>query len=177
MLMKHLLIYFAVFAVAIVATSCSKENISAEDFYMDSSRVATITIYPKNDIFNGNTITAFKDAFIINESKYEGQSMLFALSEGKLVHDFFSITIYFDDIDNIRVGNKLRPSSYSFALLFSSTAYNAILDGGKITLSYLSDDYVILHFDKVIFNSLDFVYVIDGYLNCRLYDGGGTVDV
>ena len=138
--MKHLLTCFAVFAVAIVAASCSKENISAEEFFLDSSRVAKTIIYPKNDYFNDPTVTTFRDALIIKESDKQGQSMLFAASSGKLVYDCFCITIFFDDIDHIREGDTLTPNSYGLLLFFSNTAYNAILDGGKITLAYLCED-------------------------------------
>ena len=175
--MKHLLTCFAVFAVAIVATSCSKENISAEEFFLDSSRVAKTIIYPKNDYFN-DPIVATLDASIIKVViAKDGMSVLSVIIKGKLVYEYFYFNIYFENIDNMRVGDTLTPNSYEFGLLLSNTAFNAILDGGKITLAYLCDDYAILHFDNVIFDRIDGVYVTDGYLYCRLYDGGGTVYV
>ena len=64
-----------------------------------------------------------------------------------MVYDAFMLSIYFDSIEKMKVGDEL-----------------------KITLADKGDDHVILHFRNVSFSCSFGDYLTDGYLYCPLYD-------
>ena len=101
----------------------------------------------------------------------DGQSWFVASSGGKMVYDMFMMSIYFDSIDRMKVGDTLKPSRFMFSF-FASSTFEATTHtyGGKITLVDKGDDYVILHFDKVSVSCSFGDYVTDGYLYCPLFD-------
>ncbi len=166
--MKHMLTRFAVFAVAVLAMSCSKDYLSPEELFNDSSKVAKTTIHTKSNEFE-DTVTSFSSPVVYRKSDMEGKSWLSAWSGGKMVYDMFMLSIYFDNVDYMKVGDTLKTSHFMFSFPASSdsnaTTYTY---GGKITLADKGDDYVILHFHKVSFSCSFGRYVTDGYLYCTL---------
>lgn len=83
----------------------------------------------------------------------------------------FMLSIYFDNIDKMKVGDTLKTSRFMFSFPASSdsnaTTYTY---GGRITLADKGDGYVILHFHRVSFSCSFGNYVTDGYLYCTLED-------
>ena len=168
--MKHILTRLALVAIAVLAVSCSKDYLSPEELFKDSSKVAKTTIYTKNNEFE-DTVISFSSPVVYRKSDLEGKSWLSALSGGRKVYDLFMLSIYFGNIDNMKVGDTLKTSRFMFSFPASNdsnaTTYTY---GGKITLADKGNDYVILHFHKVSFNCSFGEYVIDGYLYCTLKD-------
>ena len=151
--------------------SCSKDCISPEELFKDGSKVAKITIHTRSDYYD-DTETTFSSPVVYRKSDVEGQSWFSAFSnKGRMVHELFMLSIYFDSIDRMRVGNTLKTSRFVFSFLASSdsnaTSYTY---GGKITLADRGDDYVILRFHEVSVSCSLGSYVIDGYLYCPLND-------
>ena len=160
-------------AVALMALSCSKGNpyhVSPEDLLNNPKLVAKTTITTRNGDFE-ETVTPFKSVAVYKKSEYESQSHFCALSGGKRVHDAFMLSVYFDDIEKMKVDDTLKDSRFFFSFVFSSdseaTAYEY---DGTIKLAAKGDDYVILHFDNVLCHCSFGDYLIDGYLNCPLYE-------
>ena len=170
MIMKSLLMTLATVAALFAMVSCSKDYISPEELFGDETKVATIKIHTRSDEFQ-DTETTFKRVSAYRKSDLEGQSWFSAMSGGKMVYDAFMFSLYFDDIDRMKVGDVLKPGRFWFGFFFSSDS-RAYTDsyGGKITLADRGDDYVILRFHKVTVNCSYGRYVIDGYLYCPLYD-------
>jgi len=160
-------------AVALMALSCSKDNpyhVSPEDLVNNPMMIAKTTITTKNGDFE-ETVTSFRSFAVYKKSDYERQSHFCAMSGGKMVYDAFVLSIYFDDIEKMKVGDTLNTRRFLFSFFFSSdsraTTYTY---DGKIKLAAKGDDYVILHFDKVLCSCSFGDYLIDGYLNCPLFE-------
>jgi len=170
MIMKHIFTRLAIFTAAVLAVSCSKDYISPEELFKDSSKVAKTVIRTRGEK-SEETETTFHDIAVYRNSDKEGQSWFVASSGGKMVYDYFMLSIYFDSIDKMKVGDTLKPSSMLFIFPASSDS-RARTDtyDGKITLSDKGDNYVILHFNKVRFDCLFGEYLTDGYLYCQLFD-------
>ena len=169
MLMKQTLIQLVFFAVALVAASCSKDYLTPEELFKDSSKLAKTVIHTKG---NGEkTETTFQNMAVYRKSEMEGKSWFVASSGGRMVYDMFMLSIYFDSIDKMKVGETLKPSRVMFSFTASSDS-NATTYSyqGKITLAGKGDDYVIFHFKKVRFSCSLGDYLTDGYLQCPLYD-------
>ena len=173
--MKHFLAPFTLFAVALLAMSCSKADvnkdvISPEELFRNSSMTARTTIHTKGDAYE-DTVTTFPEVAVYRKSDKEGQSWFVALSGGKMVYDLFMLSIYFGSIDDMKVGDTLKLSRFMFSF-FASSDFNATTydHSGTITLANKGDDFVILRFNKVSFNCSYGKYVTDGYLYCPLYD-------
>ena len=168
--MKHIFTRLAVFAVAVLAMSCSKDYLSPEDLFKDSSKVAKTTIHTRSNEFE-DTVTSFSSPVVYRKSDLKGDSWLCAMSGGKMVYDAFMFSLYFQSIDRMKIGDVLNPDRFCFSFFFSSdsnaTTYSY---DGKITLADKGDDYVILHFRKVSFSCSFGEYVTDGYLYCSLKD-------
>ena len=160
-------------AVALMALSCSKDNpynISPEDLVNDPMKIAKTTITTKNGDFE-ETVTEFSTFAVYKESEYESQSHFIAMSGGKMVYDAFMLSIYFDDIQKMEVGDTLKTSRFLFTFFFSSDSHATTYTyDGKIRLADKGDDYVILHFDNVLCSCSFGDYLIDGYLNCPVFD-------
>ena len=168
--MKHLLTRFAVLALALTAASCSKDNISPEELFRDASKEAKTVLHSKSNEIE-DVVILFRDKAVYRKSDQAGKSWLCAFSGGRMVYDMFTLSIYFDSIDKMRIGATLKPSDVMFSFLASSDS-NATTHSyeGKITLADKGDDYVIFRFNKVVFNCSLGEYLIDGYLYCPLYD-------
>ena len=168
--MNHILTRLALLAVAVLAVSCSKDYLSPEELFKDSSKVAKTTIDTKSNEFE-DTVVSFSSPVVYRKSDMEGKSWLSAWSEGRMVYDMFMLSIYFDNIDKMKVGDTLKTSRFMFSFPASSdsnaTTYTY---GGRITLADKGDGYVILHFHKVSFSCSFGKYVTDGYLYCTLED-------
>ncbi len=169
-IMKHTISQFILVAVALIAASCSKDTISPEELFRDEARIAKTTIRTKSSEFE-DTVTTFSRVKVCKQSDVEGQSWLCAWSGGKMVYDTFSLSIYFDSIDKMKIGDELKISRFRFSFVFSSDSNATTYEyGGKITLADKGDDHVILHFQNVSFSCSFGDYLTDGYLYCPLYD-------
>lgn len=168
--MKHLFTMLASFAALFSLVSCSKDYISPEEFFKGGYKVAKTAIHTRGDEYE-DTETSFQRIAVYRKSDMDGQSWFVASSGGKMVYDMFMMSIYFDSIDRMRVGETLKPSRFMFSF-FASSTFEATTHtyGGKITLVDKGDDYVILHFDKVSVSCSFGDYVTDGYLYCPLFD-------
>ena len=160
-------------AVALMALSCTKDNpynISPEDLLKDASKVAKTTITTRGED-PGETIASFKNAAVYKKSELDGQSHFCTISDGRMVYDAFMLSIYFNNIEKMKVGDTLKTSRFVFSFVFSSdsdaTTYTY---NGKIRLAAKGDDYVILHFDNVKCSCSMGDYLINGYLNCPLFE-------
>ena len=147
----------ASFAALFSLVSCSKDYISPEEFFKGGYKVAKTAIHTRGDEYE-DTETSFQRIAVYRKSDMDGQSWFVASSGGKMVYDMFMMSIYFDSIDRMKVGETLKPSRFMFSFFASST----LVDKG--------DDYVILHFDKVSVSCSFGDYVTDGYLYCPLFD-------
>lgn len=164
-------------AVALMALSCGKDNpynISPVDLLNNPSMVANTTITTRNGDIE-ETVTPFKSSAVYKKSEYERQSHFCAMSGGRMVYDAFILSVYFDDIEKMKVGDTLKTRRFLFSFFFSSDS-RATTDTyeGKIKLAAKGDDYVILHFDKVLCSCSFGDYLIDGYLNCPLFEEYGA---
>ena len=164
-------------AVALMALSCGKDNpynISPMDLLNNPSMVANTTITTRNGDIE-ETVTPFKSFAVYKKSEYERQSHFCAMSGGRMVYDAFILSVYFDDIEKMKVGDTLKTRRFLFSFFFSSDS-RATTDTyeGKIKLVAKGDDYVILHFDKVLCSCSFGDYLIDGYLNCPLFEEYGA---
>ena len=173
MIMKRLTTVLTSVAVMLGMVSCNKDYISPEELFKDGSKVAKTKIHTKSDKYE-DTVTGFRQIAVYRNSDEEGKSWLIAFSGGKMVYDAFMLSIYFDSIDNLRVGDKLNISRFLFSFFFSSNSA-ATTDSyeGTITLADKGDDYVILRFDKVRFSCSYGSYNTDGYLYCPLFEEYG----
>ena len=167
--MKRIFTFLTVCASALVLASCSKENISPEYLDRNPSKAAEISIVSKGTF--ENTVTMFKKSNVYRKSEFEGQSWLYAFSGGKMVYEAFALSIYFDDIDTLNVGDVITPSRCWFSFIYSSDS-NATAHEyeGKISIADKGKDYVILDFHKVKFDCSFGEYTIDGYLHCPLHE-------
>ena len=160
----------AAITAIMVAASCSKDYLTPEEFFKDSSKQARTTITTKSGEEIG-TIATFRDIAVYRDSDEKGQSWFCAFSGGRMVYDMFMLSIYFNSIDKMKIGNTLKASHSVFSFIASSdsnaTTYSY---SGKITLADKGDDYVILHFNKVLFSCSMGEYLTDGYLYCPLYE-------
>lgn len=168
--MKHLFTILASVATLFALASCNKNDITPEELFKDSNKVAKTTIHTRSDEYE-DTETTFERIAVYRKSEEKGQSCFVASSGGKMVYDMFIMSIYFDSIDRMKVGDTLKPSRFMF-LFFASSDSEASTYAyeGKITLADKGDDYVILHFDKVSVSCSFGDYVTDGYLYCPLFD-------
>jgi len=170
--MKRLIITaLASVALLFAMVSCSKDYISPEELFSDGSKVAKTTIQTKSSDYE-DTVTTFNDPTVYRKNgEEEGQSWFVAWSGGRMVYDMFMLSIFFDSIDNMEVGDKLHITHFMFAFPASSDsrAYTSTYSG-KITLADKGEDYVILQFHKVSVSCLYGKYVTDGYLYCTLKD-------
>ena len=168
--MEHFFTRLAIFTAAVLAVSCSKDYISPEELFRDSSKVAKTVIRTRGEEPE-ETETTFSDIAVYRNSDEKGQSWFCAFSGGRMVYDMFMLSIYFNSIDKMTIGNTLKASRSVFSFIASSdsnaTTYSY---SGKITLADKGDDYVILHFDKVLFSCSMGDYLTDGYLYCPLYE-------
>ena len=171
-IMKHAITQFALVAAALLAISCSKDLITPEELFRDSSKEAKTIIHSKgNDNVSEDQVVMFRDKAVYRKSDQAGQSWFCAFSGGRMVYDMFMLSIYFDSIDKMKVGNTLKPDHVMFSFIASSDS-NATAHSyeGSITLADKGDDYVILRCRKVVFNCSFGEYLIDGYLYCPLFD-------
>lgn len=172
--MKRILTLSLILMAAAIATSCSKDLFTPDGYLIDKSLVAKTTIQHNDEIQSGQedfetTIVDFRDGTVLRTFEVEGQSHLIAHSTGRMVYDAFWLFMNFDYIDNMKVGDVLKPSYCWFSLIFSSYSGAATNTyDGKITLAAKGADYVVFYFDKVTFTTECYVYVMDGYLRCNL---------
>ena len=156
--MKRIFTFLAICASALALSSCNKEDVSPEYLDRNPSKAAEV-------------VTMFKKSDVYRKSEFEGQSWLYAFSGGKMVYEAFALSIYFDCIDTLNVGDVITPSRCWFSFIYSSDS-NATAHEyeGKISIADKGKDYVILDFHKVKFDCSFGEYTIDGYLNCPLYE-------
>ena len=168
--MKHLITTLATLAALITLVSCQKDYISPEELFKDGSKVAKTAIHTKSAEFE-NTVTTFNSVAVYRKSDFEGQSWFVAHSGGKMVYDAFMLSLYFDSIDKLQVGDVLNPRRFWFSFIFSNDSRATTYDySGKITLADKGDNYVILRFHRVGFSCSYGDYLTDGYLYCPLYE-------
>ncbi len=167
--MKHVFTAIVLIAGVLMTASCSKEYSSPEDLINNSDLVADIKINTRRGEFK-NTTTFFRDADVYRKSDYEGQSWFCACSGGKMVYDAVILSIYFECIDNVQVGDRIHPSRCVFSFVFSSDSNATTHEyDGAILLADKGADFVVFRFDKVLFKCSFGEYLIDGYLNCPLF--------
>ena len=172
MTMKSLFLTLASVAALFALVSCSKDYISPEELFGDEAKVAKASFHTRSKEYEDTEIP-FTSPAVYKKSDMEGQSWFFAFSSGgKMVYELFMLSIYFDDIDGMKVGDTLKTSRFLFSFPASSDSEASTYTyGGKITLADKGDDYVILRFHKVSVSCSFGKYVIDGYLYCSLYEG------
>ena len=172
--MKRILTRFAILFLVLMTASCGKDTISPEALFNNDAKVAKTTIHTKGEEFE-DTVTTFKNKTVYIKSDKEGQSWLGASSGGKMVYDFFMLSVYFDDINSMKAGDNLTIRGFHFMFAYSSD-YQAYTDtySGSITLADKGNGYVILRFNKFAFSCSFGEYVTDGYLYCPLEEQSGT---
>ena len=174
--MKQTVTRIVLIAAALVALACSKESISPDDLFNAHVKVAQTTIKTKGWDYE-DTVTSFPSVAIYKKSDIQGQSWFTASSGGRMVYDMFFLSIYFDNIDKMKVGGTLKPSRFMFTFPASSdsraTAHEYV---GTITVAGKGDDYVILHFHSFRVSCIFGDYLTDGYLYCPLFEEYVTVE-
>ena len=89
-----------------------------------------------------------------------------------MVDDYFWLSMYFDSTDNLNAGDMIIPDGCMFSFVFSSDSNATTHEyDGTITFIDKGSDFVVLHFDKVLFTCSFGEYLIDGYLYCTLHNG------
>ena len=168
--MKRILVLIAVLAVALPLVSCNKNKPTPEELSSNDLTVAKTAIHSKGAEYE-DTVTSFRDAAVYKKSDMAGNSWFVAYSGGKKVYDAFMLSLYFDSIDNMKVGDVLHLNDVLFSFVFSSDS-NASTHAyeGQVTLAEKGNDYVILHFETLRFNCSFGEYVTDGYLRCPLFE-------
>ena len=173
--MKRRLILIVLCTFAFAATSCRKDDGSIRTPDNDMSETAKVII--TKDGSNEETMTLFSKTAVYRKSELEGKSHFMASSGGKMVYDAFMLSIYFECIDNLNAGDTIIPSRCMFSFFCSSDSNATTYEyEGTISLADKSADQVIIHFDKVKFTCSFGEYIIDGYLNCPLYERYDTQD-
>lgn len=168
--MKHLLSKIAIITVALMAISCSKDYITPDELFKDSSKEATTFIHSKGGE-NDNSVTTFPRVAVYRTSDIEGQSWFCGMSSGKMVDDAFILDFYFNNVDKMKVGDTLKISRFMFSFFYSSdSSASTQTYSGKITLADKGDDYVILHFHNVGVSCSFGEYLTNGYLYCPIFD-------
>lgn len=163
--MKRIFTIITFTAIILTGASCSTEYISPEDLLDHPSKNAQIT--NKSD----KSVTTFKDVDVYRRSDDVGKSWLIAKSGGKMVDDAFWLSIYFDCVDNLNAGDVIIPDSCMFSFIYSSDSNATTHEyDGTITFIDKGADFIILHFDKVLFSCSFGEYLIDGYLYCTLHN-------
>lgn len=168
--MKRILVLLPALAVALLLMSCNKQGPIPAELAINDLTVAKTTIHTKGVDYEG-TVIPFSHKAVYKKSDVEGQSWLCAFSAGRMVYDAFMLSIYFDNIENMKVGDELKISRFLFSFISSSDSKaTTSAHSGKITLADKDNDYVILRFDKVGFSCSFGEYVTDGYLRCPLLE-------
>lgn len=169
--MKRFLSRIAILALAVMAASCGKGTISPEELFQSGSNMAKTKISLSKDFGGTEEITSFASKVVYRRSEFEGQSWLSAFSGGKMVYDIFYLSLYFQDVEKMKVGETLKPSRTMFSFIASNDSNATTFEySGKITLADKGEDYVILNFHKVTFKCSMGTYVTDGYLYCKIED-------
>ena len=170
--MKRIITRILLLSVAILTVSCNKEpipGITPDELLKDGSKLAMTKIDLKDS--KEDAVTDFATAAVYRKSDKDGQSWLWASSGGKMVYDSFFLSIYFQNIDMMKIGETLKPSRFFFAFPASNDSSDHPTEyRGKITLADKGDDYVILEFQKVGYSCAMGDYLTDGYLYCTLKD-------
>ena len=169
--MKRVLVLLAALAVALSPASCSKQDPTPEELSMNELTMAKIAIHTKSEYYQ-DTVTPLQNAIVYETCEMDGNSWFMAMSGGRRVYDSFMISLYFDSISKMKVGDRLRFNSVLFSFILSSNS-NATTDSceGTVTLAARSSDYVVLHFESFRFTCSMGEYVIDGYLKCPSHTG------
>ena len=167
--MKRILTQIAFLSVALLTASCGKDYITPDELFSNEAKVAKTKITVKSG--DGEVIketASFHTVGVYKTSEFEDQSWLSAWSGGRMSYNMFFLSIYFQDVDGMKVGETLKPSRVSFSLPASSDSRNYTDEySGKITLADKGEEYVILDFHKVGFHIGQGDYLIDGYLYCE----------
>ena len=165
--MKRILIISALISLALMSVSCTKDT-PGNGLTIDWDNRAKTTFTTKSDQYE-DSVTAFNDISVSKTSEFEGKSWFFAISDGKLVHNAFVLSFYFDDINRLKVGEKLPISKFLFSFVFSNDS-NATTNTyrGSVYLVEKADDHVVLHFQNFRFSCSFGDYVTNGYLYCPL---------
>lgn len=172
--MKRIFTLISIMTFALSVMSCSKEPVTPEDLTENPDKVATVNIKTKGEEYE-ETVTMFRDANVYRTSDYEGQSWFCAMSGGKMVYDAFMLSMYFESLDSLNVGDIIEPSRFWFTFYYSSNSNAWTHDyEGTISLTAKGDDFAILHFDNVLCSCLYGDYLIDGYLECPVYEEYGS---
>ena len=170
--MKRILTQIMLLSVALLTVSCGKDYITPDELFRDDAKIAKTKITVKSD--NGETTketVPFERVVVYKTSEFSSQSWLSAWSGGKMSYNMFSLSIFFQDIEKMKVGETLKPSHVMFSLPASSDSRDYTDEySGKITLADKGEDYVILDFHKVGFSIGKGDYLVDGYLHCKLED-------
>lgn len=168
--MKRIITLITIITGVLISTSCSKDSQSSEESENRNSETAKITITTKSEK-SDEIITRFSNVLFYKKSDIEGKSHLWASTAGKMVYDYFILSIYFDYIDKINTGDIITPSQCWFSFALSSDMDASSYDyEGTITLVDKNDDQVVLYFDKVLFRCSFGDYLIDGHLTCPVLE-------
>lgn len=170
--MKRILAQIVLLSVALLTVSCGKDYITPDELFRDDAKIAKTKISVKSE--DGGVVketVPFNRVTVYKTSDFSSQSWLSAWSGGKMSYNMFSLSIYFQDIEKMKVGETLKPSHVMFSLPASSDSRDYTDEySGKITLADKGEDYVILDFHKVGFSIGKGDYLVDGYLHCKLED-------
>lgn len=168
--MKRLFVLITILASALLLVSCNKHDPTPEELSLNDLTVAKTTSHTKGADYE-DTVTSFPDAAVYRNSEKAGKSWFVAFSGGKMVYDAFMLSLYFNSVDNMKVGDALNLNDVLFSFFYSSDSNASTHDcDGKITLAEKGSDYVILHFEALRFNCSFGEYVTDGYLRCPLFE-------
>lgn len=167
--MKRIITRFLFLSAVITAVSCSKDSVTPDDFLNESAKAVKTEITLKSSDDGNIKTTSFATANVYRNSEFEGQSWFVAWSGGKMQYDCFRLSIYFQDVDQMKVGEALEPSRFFFSFFYSNNSDDSAFEySGKITLAEKGEDYVILDFQNVGVSCGMGDYVTDGYLYCPL---------
>jgi hypothetical protein len=168
--MKRIFVLITLLAVALSLVSCNKHEPAPKELAINDLTMAKIAIHTKGDV-NEDTVTSFRDAAVYKKSEKAGKSRFFAYTGGRMVYDAFTLSLYFNSVDNLKVGDALNLNDVLFSFILSSNSNASTHDcEGKITLAEKGSDYVILRFEALRFNCSLGEYVTDGYLRCPLFE-------
>lgn len=129
-------------------------------FTFSSPDGKTRTIQSKSS-GDGGAELSFSTAEFYNPSDIEGCVWINAATNGRMVDDFFSLSIYMKE--NSKTGREPEFERVRFCLPFSSNSEDYTSSySGRIYLKEFNDERLVLRFDKTVFKIYHGKYTLNG---------------
>lgn len=153
-----------------LASSCSEGNFSPESiipltFTSPDGFTRVIQQHTKGDDQEESPeILSFTQASFYEDSDRPGCMLFMASTNGRMSYDFFWLSLSIDQ-PSLSVGSPAKIEELRFCLPFSSDSRNYTdWAEGSIFVKQVTNDTIVLRFDKVVFSILQGTYTMSGDL-------------